>query len=46
MFCFTKDNIPTLQKSNNIYGQTCPGCNENCTEKKHNLATCLHEHDS
>ena len=45
MFCFSRDTIPTLQKSNVIYYLTSPGCNENYIGKiDRNLITCLHEH--
>ena len=47
MFCNTKDNISAEQKSNVIYGITCPGCFKKYIGKTdRNLITRLDEHDA
>ena len=45
MFCTTKDSISAEQKSNVIYGITCPSCFQKYVGKTHrNLITRLDEH--
>ena len=45
MFCNTKDSISAEQKSNVIYGITCPGCFQKYVGKTdRNLTTRLDEH--